>query len=271
MRKKSVINKNFFSLTETKFKFAINLFLYMISILGFIFLIKHANSFSIQIYILGMILLLFNIIYKFIIYCVQKYNSIFSIRSTHSIHFCTITTIYPIAIILNTFLLLWWHRETNYIYLWAVISVLVWGFFLYGIRNRILFAMKKGLPLYELDTVAFFILFTTLLLINLFTGSLPILLVIIVYSIIFLLVSGFRSIDKISFWILLILGILMIIVISRIKLLFGIEGNIKTSIYYFNISFFLIEIGHLAQNGDLDIDSFIQLLVTFVFMMVLII
>ncbi|HQF36187.1 MAG: hypothetical protein BWY74_03445 [Firmicutes bacterium ADurb.Bin419] len=131
--------------------------------------------------------------------------------------------------------------------------------------------MKKGLPLYELDTVAFFILFTTLLLINLFTGSLPILLVIIVYSIIFLLVSGFRSIDKISFWILLILGILMIIVISRIKLLFGIEGNIKTSIYYFNISFFLIEIGHLAQNGDLDIDSFIQLLVTFVFMMVLII
>ncbi|HOU75505.1 MAG TPA: hypothetical protein PK957_00055 [Candidatus Dojkabacteria bacterium] len=131
--------------------------------------------------------------------------------------------------------------------------------------------MKKGLPLYELDTVAFFILFTILLLINLFTGSLPILLVIIVYSIIFLLVSGFRSIDKISFWILLILGILMIIVISRIKLLFGIEGNIKTSIYYFNISFFLIEIGHLAQNGDLDIDSFIQLLVTFVFMMVLII
>lgn len=271
MKSKKISIKNFFSLTDTKFKFAINLLLYMISILGFIFLIKHTNSFSIQVYLFGMILLLFNIIYKFITFCVQKYNSIFPTRSSHYLHFCTITTIYPIGIIFNTFLLLWWHRETNYIYIWAIISVIIWGFFLYGIRNRILFAMKKGLPLYELDTVAFFILFTTLLLINLFTGNLPILAVTLVYATMFLLVSGFRSVDKISFWTLLILGILIILIISKIKAIMGIDGNIRTSIYYFNVSFFLIEIGHLAQNGDLDLDSFIQLLVTFILMMVMII
>ena len=69
-----------FGLTETKFRFSINLLLYMMSIVGLIFLIKFSDSFAIQIYVFGMVLALFNVIYKFIFYCVQKYNALFSIK-----------------------------------------------------------------------------------------------------------------------------------------------------------------------------------------------